>query len=829
MPLEEYHHKRAFDQTPEPAGEPHEPSDEPLRFVVQKHAASHLHYDFRLEMDGILRSWAVPKGPSLNPEDKRLAMMTEDHPFDYRTFEGIIPAGNYGAGSVMVWDEGTYEPLHATGDREHDDKLARQGVHQGHLTFILHGTKLRGEFALIKLAHGEENAWLLVKANKDEYAGDTDVSRQDRSAVTGRTLDEIADQAPVTQIAAADIPDAPAQALPDQPKPMLAETGAEPFDDPDWRYEIKWDGYRIMARISPDGVTLFSRNGQDYTERFGPAAVELEKLKLPAVIDGEMVIVDPDGKSNFQQLQNYLRTGAGRLVYYAFDIIHLDGRDLTGLPLSQRQDLLRRTLPAGDHLKLSEAVLTQGKALFEQAKRGGLEGLMAKRSDSRYLPGKRSRDWLKLKSSLRQEAVIIGYTQPRGGRQHFGALVLGVYQDSQLVYAGHTGTGFDDATLAELFEQMQPLRRDQPPVTPIPKTNEPAVWLDPVLVCEIGFTEWTADGAMRHPVFLGLRSDKAATDVVHEQPVAPAAEPPAKKPDDMIDVGGRRVKFTHRDKVFWPDDHVTKGDLLDYYLSISDLILPYLRDRPESLNRYPNGINGASFYQKDMKGEAPEWAKTTMVHSESGNENIEYLVCQDQPTLAYMLNLGCIELNPWNSRLESPEKPDWCVIDLDPEDIGFDAVIQTAQAVHAVLHELKVDSYPKTSGATGIHIYIPLGARYDYEQSKLLGQIIANLVHTRLPDITSVERLPKKRQGKVYLDFLQNRRGQTLASPYSVRPKPHATVSTPLHWDEVADGLTPQRFTIHNVHARIDEVGDLWHPVLGPGIDVPAVLARLGS
>ena len=414
MALEEYHAKRAFDATPEPTGTHHDTANEPLRFVVQKHDASQLHYDFRLEMEGVLKSWAVPKVPSLNPADKHLAMMTEDHPFEYRTFEGTIPEGNYGAGTVMVWDEGAYEPLHANGYREHDEQLARAGWHAGHLTFILNGTKLKGEFALIKMQHAEDNAWLLIKAHKDKYAGNIDVTKQDRSAITGRTLEEIAAHAPITQLHA-NLEDTPARALPDQPRPMLAELAEGPFDDPDWRFEVKWDGYRVMARTTPKGVQLFSRNGQDYSQTFAPVTTELEHLRLPAVIDGEMVIVDDAGKSNFQMLQNYLRTGAGRLVYYAFDLPYLNGHDLSSLPLDQRRELLRRVLPQGHHLRLSEDLAGVGRALFKQAQAGGLEGLMAKRASSTYQAGRRSQDWLKVKASHRQEAVIIGYTEPRGG------------------------------------------------------------------------------------------------------------------------------------------------------------------------------------------------------------------------------------------------------------------------------------------------------------------------------------------------------------------------------------------------------------------------------
>jgi bifunctional non-homologous end joining protein LigD len=838
MSLEEYHSKRKFDDTPEPAGLPGG-GDGPLRFVVQKHDASRLHYDFRLEAGGVLKSWAVPRGPSTNPEDKHLAVMVEDHPYDYRTFEGIIPKGQYGGGPVMVWDEGIYEPLGATGDREHDDKLVREGIHKGHVTFILQGTKLRGEWALVKMEHAdEENAWLMIKARKDEYANEADVTKKDRSVITGRTIEEINDHKPITKLLF-DLEGTPKQTLPSEPRPMLAELGEKPFDDPDWRYEIKWDGYRIMAQLDKGKVKLISRNGQDYTSKFAPVVAELEQLHVSAVIDGEMVVVDDSGKSHFQMLQNYLRTQSGDLVYYAFDLPHLDGHDLTGLPLDQRQELLRRVLPQGPHLKLSEAIAGQGLALFKQASALGLEGLIAKRSSSLYRPGKRTSDWLKLKTRHRQEAVIVGWTEPRGGRQYFGTLVLGVYDHGQLIFAGHSGGGFSDADLQDLHHRLLKLEVKACPITPEPKTNEPAHWVKPELVCEVEFTEWTSDGSMRHPVFLGLREDKSARDIVREAPstgakgtksshVAQSVNTRGSKDEETLKLNGHNVRFTHRDKVFF-DDGITKGDLLDYYLEIAPTILPYLKDRPESLNRFPDGAGGNSFYQKNMDGKAPSWTKTVAIHSNDTGEDIEYLVTQNEAALAFMINLGCIDLNPWNSRLKHLDKPDWCVIDLDPEAIGFDAVIQTAQAVHEVLEEHKIPSYPKTSGKTGLHIYIPLGAKYDYDQCKMFAQIIANMAHTRLPDVTSVDRLPKKRQGKVYLDFLQNRRGQTLAGAYTVRPVPRATVSAPLDWDEVKPGLIPDRFTIKNMRARLAEVGDLWEPVLGPGIDLKKTLAVISE
>lgn len=827
MALEEYKTKRSFEQTPEPAGG-YSASDGPLRFVVQKHDASRLHYDFRLELGGVLKSWAVPKGPSLNPEDKRLAMMVEDHPMDYATFEGVIPEKQYGAGSVMVWDEGTWEPYGAT-NREESEKEGAEGIENDHLTFFLHGTKLNGEFALVKLKDAEKGAWLLIKGEKkDHFASETDVTKQDRSVITGRNQDEIANRSPIKQLFL-DTEGAAERDMPAQIKPMLAEVGEAPTNDAAWWNEIKWDGYRITAHVTPQGVKLMSRNGQDYTKAFQAVASELGELKVPAIFDGEMVVVDESGRSNFQELQNYLREGRGQLVYYAFDLLYVNESDLTSLPLYRRRDLMRRALPQGSTLRVSEAVVGQGKELYRSAKAAGLEGLVSKRAASPYRVGRRSDDWLKLKIRHQQEVVIIGYTKPRGGRQYFGALVLGVYVGRKLTYVGHAGTGFDEKTLAELFEKLGKIKQPDSPVTPTPKTNEEAVWVKPELVCEVEFSEWTDDGLMRHPVYLGLRTDKSADDVVREEVKVESKKTHDSKSEEqeILEYGNKKVKFTNRSKVFWPDDGIMKGNLLDYYLGIAPTILKYLKDRPESLNRFPNGITGQSFYQKNMSETAPTWAKTKIIHSDSGDDDVEYLICSDEATMAFMLNLGCIEFNPWNSRTGDLEKPDWCVIDLDPEDIGFESVIETAKMVKTVLDEAGVVSVPKTSGATGMHVYIPLGAKYDYDQTKMFAQVIAGLVNARLPEITSIQRLPSKRQGKVYLDFLQNRHGQTLASAYSVRPRPHATVSAPLHWDEVEPGLFPHRFTIHNMPKRLDEVGDLWSPVIGRGISIEDALKKL--
>jgi bifunctional non-homologous end joining protein LigD len=823
MALEEYRAKRTFESTPEPTGGQ---GSGPLHFVVQKHSATALHYDFRLEMGGVMKSWAIPKGPSLNPADKHLAMMTEDHPLDYRFFEGVIPKGNYGAGPVMIWDEGTYEPLGATGNPDADDKLARAGVHQEHLTFILHGQKLNGEFALIKMAHADEkNAWLIVKAHKDEFISEADVTQQDRSVITSRTIEEIKSGQPITQLHLTEFDNAPTGQLPKHPTPMLATLAKAPFDSPEWLYEVKWDGYRIMAELGPSGPTLHSRRGQDYTQTFQPVADALAPLRVPALLDGEMVIVDNAGRPSFQDLQNYLRTHQGRLLYCAFDLIHLAGHDLTSQPLTARKHLLKRLLGliSDPHLQYSDEVIGQGTALFGTARTQGLEGIMAKRGDSLYALGRRSHDWLKFKTHRRQEAVVVGYTEPRVGRQYFGALVLGVYDASgRLAYAGHTGSGFDDADLKTLHERLKSLETPTSPIQPEPKTNEPAHWVRPELVAEIEFTEWTEDGSMRHPIFAGLRDDKDPREVKREEE-ATVTEPKRNAPSPKQATGKARPKLTHLDKIYWPGDGITKGDLIAYYERAAPVMLPYLKDRPQSLHRFPNGITGEDFYQKDVETH-PSWARTAIIHSDSAGKDISYIIADDAATILYLINLGCIELNPWNSRVSQLENPDWAVIDLDPEDIGFESVIETAQAVHAVLGELDVPSYPKTSGATGIHIYIPMGAKYDYDQVKLFAQLIAQLAHARVPNITSVERSPAKRQGKVYLDYLQNRHGQTLAAAYSVRPRPGATVSMPLEWSEVKPGLTPQQFTIHNAHERFNRDAHLWRPVLGSGIDLTAIL-----
>lgn len=852
MSLKKYQAKRRFQHTPEPEALPQRTGG-PLRFVVQKHHARRLHYDFRLELGGALKSWAVPKGPSLNPDDRRLAIMVEDHPLDYRHFEGIIPKGNYGAGTVMIWDEGVYCSRQSP-DPAQSEKLLAEDLAKGRLTFILQGKKLQGEFALIKIKKGEPNAWLLVK-KQDGFASSGDILKEDRSAVSGRTMDEIS-QGGVgpTKLDLDD--DAPQGKMPRNVKPMLATPVDRPFDRPGWLFEIKWDGYRAIAEVEQQKVRLYSRRNLSFEERYAPIVRSLQQLGHDAVLDGEIVVVDDAGKSDFQLLQRYQQTGHGHLVYYVFDLLYLDGHDLRGLPLRRRKELLRQIVGSAPNIKLSEHMEEHGVAFFDAVAERGLEGIVAKDGNSRYREGLRSHSWLKVKTRLRQEAVIAGFTEPRGSRRHFGSLVLGVYEGDELVYIGRAGGGFDDAGLADMHARLQPLIQKQCPFKERPKTDTRAHWVKPELVCEVSFLTTTREGHIREPIFEGLRLDRPAREVQREQPepvakalervagvespnararpqgfaaISPGLVPKRSQRQARINIGGNIVNLTNQDKVYWPVEGYTKGDLIQYYREIALFVLPYLKDRPQSLHRHPNGIDGKSFFQKNVTQQPPDWVQTVKVHSGTREADINFLLCQDEATLVYMANLGCIELNPWSSRVGSLERPDYVVLDLDPEDMPLDALVEVALAIRKMLDKAGAASVCKTTGKRGMHIYVPLGARYDYDQARRFAEIVAKIVHHQLPALTSVARMPSQRQKRIYLDFLQNRRGQTLAAPYSVRPVPGARVSTPLHWKEVKRGLDPSKFTILTIARRLDRVGDLWRPVLGPGVNLEDCLERLSS
>jgi bifunctional non-homologous end joining protein LigD len=843
MSLVTYNKKRDFKKTAEPAGRAAAKKKNQLIFVVQQHDASHLHYDFRLEMEGVLKSWAVPKGPSMNPDDKRLAMMVEDHPYDYKDFEGTIPEGNYGAGNVIVWDNGTYHSLDAE-DKTGSEKQLLAGLKKGHISFILHGKKLKGEFSLIRLKGEKGNEWLLIK-KKDEFSGDEDILKKNKSVITSKALTLRERKTTSGKRAVKKKPEeevnAGIKAKQRRIGAMKATLTDEIFDDKDWIFEIKHDGYRALALIDGKGsVDFYSRNMISFNKPFASIVSSLEKITQQVTLDGEVVIDDDSGKSNFQLLQNYQKSGEGNLKYIVFDLLYLQGNDLTLLPLTERKKLLKELLDSYsfDNIFYSDHIEGDGKAFFEEAKKINLEGIIGKKKDSHYRPDTRSKEWLKFKIVKQQETVIAGFTAPQGGRKYFGSLILGVNDESGFSYCGNCGTGFTEENLKSLYLKFKPLFSSESPFTKKIKIPGKVQWLKPKLVCEVKFSEWTSDGSMRHPVFLGLRIDKSPAKVVREitskeKKAMSNKTSQGKKTKEIPDpgntkYGNQNLSITNREKIYWPDEKITKGDLIDYYSQVGKFMLPYLKDRPQSMHRFPNGIKGESFYQKDVDvNKIPSWLTTEKIYSESNKAYINYLVCNDIETLIYMANLGCIEINPWNSRIASPENPDWLVIDLDPEDISFKEVVIAANAVRKVFEELDVESYCKTSGATGLHIYIPLAAKYDYDIVKTFAELIATNVHDLVPDTTSLLRSPAKRKNKVYVDFLQNRRGQTLAAPYSVRPKPGATVSTPLEWTEVNARLDPKNFTIKNIFRRLDKTGDLWKPVIGKGVDIKKCLKKL--
>ena len=597
---------------------------------------------------------------------------------------------------------------------------------------------------------------------------------------------------------------------------MLAKESAKSFSDDNWLYEIKWDGYRAIAELDKDHVKLYSRNGNSFEAAYPDIMEALKKLQLQATLDGEIVVMNEEGKPDFQKLQHYAENANFPLVYYVFDLLQINKKDLYNVPLVERKKQLEELIGENDFVKFSDHVLGQGESFFEAAKQKDLEGIMAKKMDSLYYPGKRTNEWLKIKHHKSDEAIIAGFTAPRGGRKYFGALVLGIKKDGKLLYAGHTGSGFNENSLKELYEKLLPIVQTESPFDERVKTNMPVTWVNPQYVCELKFTEWTSDGKMRHPIFLRLREDKKPGDVVLNQTEIQdmnAAKKTVKKSSSknttakIIDesrvhdavvlnekektyvIGKLTVKTTNRTKIFFPDDGITKGDIIDYYDKMADYILPYLKNRPESLFRTPNGINEQGFFHKNAGEEAPSWAKSILIESGTGasSKQIDYLLCNNKATLLYMANLGCIEINPWHSTTKKLDQPDYLIIDIDPSDKNtFEHVIEAANATKEVLDKAGAVSFCKTSGSTGLHIYVPTDKKYSYDQVKDFAYLVCMLVNEKLPKITTLERsLGKRSKSQIYMDYLQNRRGQTIAAVYSVRPKPGATVSTPLDWKEV--------------------------------------------
>ncbi len=615
---------------------------------------------------------------------------------------------------------------------------------------------------------------------------------------------------------------------------MLATLADKAFDSSNFIYEIKWDGYRAIAEWENKQLKFYSRNGLSFAEKFPSIAQALQNIKHDLVLDGEIVLLNSKGHPDFQQLQHYEDEQEPNLVYYVFDLLFLDQKNVQHLPLIQRKELLKELLYVANNpvLKYSDHIVGEGKKMFKAAVAKNLEGIMAKKADSLYRTGIRSREWLKIKNQKSREAIIVGYTKPRNSRKYFGALIMAQYVNGALQYMGHTGTGFNEKTLKDLWEKMQLLVTKQSPFTKTVKVNMPVTWIKPKLVCQVSFTEETNDGLLRHPVFQGLRDDKSTNEVIKENEEPQTVDvmkeiiPTA---DLLLKIGSKSIQLSNLSKIFWPKEGFTKGDVIEYYKKIAPYLLPYLKNRPLSLKRNPNGIIDDGFYQKDAGENAPSWIKKIDIHSASNNKTIHYIMCNDLTSLLYIANLGCIEMNPWFSTANKIDKPDYMVIDIDPSaNNTFDQVIETALMVKSILDSAGAESYCKTSGATGLHIFVPMGGKYEYEQVKQFAHVIATLTNEQLPNTTTLIRsLSKRADNKIYIDYLQNRRGQTLACAYSLRPKPGAPVSTPLLWKEVKPGLNPLHFTIDSIHKRIEKTGDLFAPVLAKGIDLKKCLDKL--
>jgi bifunctional non-homologous end joining protein LigD len=837
--LSTYREKRAFDQTPEPGGLSPRPAPKPGGLlIVHMHDATRLHWDLRLEMDGVLRSWAVPKGPSANPADKRLAVKVEDHPLEYGEFEGVIPEGNYGAGTVIVWDRGVWEPL--------EDPY--EGLEKGKLLFNLKGYKLHGRWTLIKLKKTEKE-WLLIK-ERDEYVTTEPYSNE--SVLSGLSNDELRTAKQRAEPIKKELEKlgAPRRALRiEDTELMLAETREEPFTRDGWVFEVKLDGYRMRAACQQGEPILYSRKGLDYTESFPEIARAMKAMPFEGVIlDGELVVTNEAGKPNFNMLQARAKLGAREArraaieapaTLYVFDLLAFSGYDLRKLPLARRKEILRKVLPETGPLRYSEHFEKNGEGLYEQVVKLGLEGIMAKKADSPYRNG-RSGDWLKIRADRIDDFVVVGFTKGKGARSGFGSLHVGAYDGAKLIYCGRAGSGFTGAQLDEISAQLEALVRKTPPCAPPPGGQLPKgpdhSWVEPKLVCDVRYKELTKDGLLRQSVFLRFRDDKKPEDVMmpgqgkrEEGRGKGTADEGNTLPASRVPLP-REVKFSNLDKVFWPDEKYTKGDLIEYYRSMAPWLLPYLKDRPVVLTRFPDGINGKSFYQKDAPGFVPDWIQTIPIWSEDTQRDIQYFVANDVETLVYLVNLGTIPLHIWMSRIDDLTKPDWCLIDLDPKDAPFEHVITLAKTMRKLCEEVEMPAFIKTTGKSGLHIMLPLARQMTYAQSLQFAILFARLVTDRHPDIATTQRTISKREGKVYVDAFQNRAGQLMVSAYSVRPSPGAPVSMPIEWDEVNAKLHNSNWTIKNARRRMEKLGaDPCIKVLEVKPDLMSVLERLNE
>jgi len=842
-PLRTYREKRSLDKTPEPAGGPPRATGVAKGglFIVHMHDATRLHWDLRLEMDGVLKSWAVPKGPSANTADKRLAVKVEDHPIEYGDFEGIIPEGNYGAGSVIVWDRGVWVPL----------EDPHEGMEKGKLLFELKGYKLHGRWTLVKMKKTQKE-WLLIK-ERDEFVSTDTFSNE--SVLSGLTVDELREAKTRAVPIKKELQKlgAPKRALRVRDTElMLAEQRDQPFSKPGWVFELKLDGYRVRAARENDEAVLLSRKGLDFAPAFPEIARAVEALPYEGVIlDGELVVLNDSGHPSFSRLHARAKLSSPREIkraaienpatLYVFDLLAFDGYDMRPLPLVKRKAILQKILPTTGPLRYSEHFETDGEALYEKVVQLGLEGIVAKKADSKYR-GSRSSDWLKIRADRTDDFVVVGFTRPKGSRSGFGALHVGGYRDGTLIYCGRAGSGFTAAQLKEYSAALERLVRPTPPCEPppggavLPKGPD-HIWVEPELVCEVRYKEITPDGLLRQSVFLRFRDDKDPKECVlpgsekgddgrvrQEDETAGANAPASPVPVS------REVKFSNLDKVFWPDEGYTKGDLIEYYRNIAPWLLPYLQDRPVVLTRFPDGINGKSFYQKDAPGFVPDWIQTVSVWSEDTQRDISYFVADTIEALLYLANLGTIPLHIWGSRVSDLQHPDWCLIDLDPKEAPFANVITLAKTLKKLCDEVAMPAFIKTTGKSGLHIMLPLGRQLTYEQCLQLAILFARLVTDKHPDIATTTRSINKRGGKVYVDAFQNRRGQLMVAPFSVRPLPGAPVSMPIEWREVTAKLDNSKFTIANALKRMQKLGhDPVAPVLEMKPDLVAVLERLNE
>jgi bifunctional non-homologous end joining protein LigD len=811
--LAKYRTKRDFTKTSEPAGGKQQNGNgarvhaaRGLAYVIQKHAARRLHYDFRLELDGALLSWAVPKGPSLDPSVKRLAVEVEPHPLEYGSFEGTIPKGEYGGGTVMVWDRGTWVP---EGD-------PRKDYARGRLGFTLKGDKLHGAWHLVRTRQGDkgEKTWLLFKS-RDEHAraGENAVLEEaPNSVASGRDLEAIAEGRPARKKAkgAAVGPSEPAKAakpgkLEKAPEPELATLVDAAPDGDAWLHELKFDGYRVLVRISHGAITLLTRRGNDWTARMPGVARAFERLKVDAaLLDGEVVVLDEQGRSNFQRLQNSLSgENDEKLVYYAFDLLHLNGKDLRALPLSDRKqalaELLRTQAAKSDGvIRLSEHVVGQGPEFFRKACALGVEGIVSKRATATYRAG-RGRDWLKVKCLLRQEFVVVGYSAPAGSRSHLGALLLGIERDGKLTYSGRVGTGFTERSLAELAKKLEPLVVGTPPVVNAPRGAEvrSVRWVKPELVAEVAFTGFTGDGLLRHPTFQGLREDKPAAEV------KPEIEPRATKkrarttPPTTIE-----YPLTNPDKVMYPEQGITKRDLLEHYALVAERMLPHVRNRPLTLVRCPNGRGKPCFFQKHPSAGTPDAIRSVSIREKDGKA--PYSVIDDEQGLFGLVQLGSLEIHTWGSRADDFEHPDLLVFDLDPDPaLDFTAVIDAAKLLRRTFEGAKLESFVKTAGGKGLHVCVPIVPDLDWTTIKDFCRRVAEDIARSDPKRYVATVTKAKRTGKIFIDYLRNARSATFVAPYSTRAREGATVAVPLEWDELTPQLRPGAFTVRNLAERL--------------------------